>query len=373
MRKTGFVWHEIYMWHDTGTYCGAEKPHGTLQPAIHYENPEPKRRIRNLLEVSGLLDDLVPVSAIPVSREDLQRVHSDEYLDRIEAMRGVGGQVDAETPLGIASVDIAEKAVGGAMAAVQSVVSGDIDNAYALIRPPGHHAEDDNSTGFCVFSNAAVAGAYALDKLGLERIAFVDWDVHHGNGTEACFIDNPNALTISIHQADWFPRHRGLVEHIGTGEGTGKNINIPMMPGSGHGAYLYAFEKIIVPALRAYHPQLIIVPCGFDASIEDPLGRMMLYEDSYREMTQMLLNVADEVCNGRLVCTHEGGYNPYTTPFLGLAVIETLVGRKTGVHSPNLLQRRDVGFQTLQDFQRIHIDKTLAYLCTVPNSPLYCG
>lgn len=370
-RKTGLVWHEIYMWHDTGTYCGAAKPNAFLEPAIHYENPGPKRRIRNLLEVSGLMDKLHRVDAVPVSREDLARIHSDNYLDRIESMRGMGGEVDAETPLGIASVDIAQKSAGGAIAAVKAVISGEVDNAYALIRPPGHHAEPDSGTGFCVYANAAIAGAYALEELGIERIAFVDWDVHHGNGTETCFIDNPNALTISIHQDDWFPRGRGLIEHSGEGEGKGKNINVPLMPGCGHGAYLYAFEQIILPALRNYQPQLIIVPCGFDASIEDPLGRMMLYEDSYRIMTQMILDVADEVCDGRVVLTHEGGYNATTTPFLGLAVIETLYGEVTGIRAPNVNERRDVGFQNLQDYQQSHIDKVLAYHQSVAGSPLY--
>lgn len=371
IRKTGFVWHEIYMWHDTGTYCGAVKPNALLEPAIHYENPNPKRRIRNLLEVSGVMDKLQRIDAVAVSRADLARVHSDSYLDHIEAMRGIGGEVDAETPLGIASVDIAEKAVGGAIAAVKSVMNGEVDNAYALIRPPGHHAEPDLGTGFCVYANAAIAGAYALDNLGIDHIAYVDWDVHHGNGTEMCFIDNPKALTISLHQDDWFPRGRGLVEHSGTGKGKGKNINIPLMPGCGHGAYLYAFEQIVLPALRQYQPQLIIVPCGFDASIEDPLGRMMLYEDSYREMTQMLLNVAEEVCDGRIVFTHEGGYNATTTPFLGLAVIETLLGEVTGIRSPNVEERRDVGFQDLQDYQKSHIDKILAYHQSIIGNPLY--
>lgn len=369
-KKTGFVWHEIYMWHDTGTFCGTEKPNASVQPALHYESPEPKRRIRNLLEVSGLLQHLTTIEATEVTREDLTRVHSEDYIRKIEAMRGIGGTIDSETPLGIASVDIAEKAVGGAIAATTAVMEGTVDNAYALLRPPGHHAEPNQGSGFCIFSNAAIAGAYALDKLGAARIAFVDWDVHHGNGTEACFIDNPDALTISMHQADWFPRERGLVTDVGTKAGEGKNINIPLMPGCGHGAYLYAFERIVLPALRTYQPDIIFVPCGFDASIEDPLGRMMLFEDSYREMTQCLMTVADEICSGRLVFTHEGGYNGNTTPFLGVAVIETLTGGSTGIRSPNVSLRRDVGFQSLQYYQQRHIDDLLAFHQKVKGSPL---
>ncbi len=368
--KTGFVWHEIYMWHDTSGFTGSDRANHSLQPLQHYESPEAKRRIRNLLEVSGLLEHLTPISAMQVSKEDLLRVHTPHYVDKILSQRGQIGAVDAETPLGIASVDIAEKAVGGAMSATKAVMNGEVNNAYALLRPPGHHAERDMGTGFCVFSNASLAGAYALDTLGAKRIAFVDWDVHHGNGTEDCFYNNPNALTISLHQADWFPRGRGMVEHIGKGDGIGKNINIPLMAGCGEGAYLYAFKKIVVPALLAYQPDLIIVPCGFDASIEDPLGRMMLYEDSYRTMTRLLMEVADKVCDGKLVFTHEGGYNPFTTPFLGLAVIETLAGADTGIKSPNCDMRKDVGFMGLQDYQQTHIDTLYEYLVKIEGCPL---
>ncbi len=370
IHKTGFVWHEIYMWHDTSGFCGSDRANAYVQPESHYESPEAKRRIRNLLEVSGLLDYLQPIEAATVSEKELLLVHSPEYVNGILAQRQRLGQVDDETPLGIASVDIAERAVGGAIAATTAVMNGSINNAYALLRPPGHHAEPDKGMGFCVFSNAAIAGAYALKHLGTKRIAFVDWDVHHGNGTEACFYDNPNALTISLHQDDWFPRNSGFKEAIGRGQGAGTNINIPLMPGCGHGAYLYAFEQIVIPALRAYAPDIIFVPCGFDASIEDPLGRMMLFEDSYKAMTERLMTVADEVCQGRLVFTHEGGYNPKTTPFLGLAVIETLAGAETGIQSPNLDLRHDVGCQTLQDYQRQHIDQLLAYFQSVDNCPL---
>ncbi len=369
-KKTGFVWHEIYMWHDTSGFCGSSRSSDFIQASEHYENPEPKRRIRNLLEVSGLLEHLTPIAAKPIDKSDLLLVHTEAYIDKIQAMRGVGGEVDEETPLGIASVDIAEKAVGGAIAATTAVMKGEVNNAYVLSRPPGHHAEPDFGTGFCVFSNAAIAGAYALQYLGAKRVAFVDWDVHHGNGTEACFYDNPNALTISLHQANWFPQDRGAVEDVGRGSGEGYNINIPLLPGSGEGAYLYAFERIVLPALRAYQPDLIIVPCGFDASIEDPLGRMMLIEDSYRKMTRLLMDVADECCRGRLLMTHEGGYNPNTTPFLGLAVMETLSDAQTGICSPNLASDKKRGYQALQDYQKKHVDSLLDYLQSVDNGPL---
>ncbi|MBP6345171.1 class II histone deacetylase [Neisseriaceae bacterium CLB008] len=369
-KKTGFVWHELYMWHDTGNYAGVSRPSEVVQPSAHYESPEPKRRIKNLLDVTGLTEQLTAIKPIDARQQDLARAHTSDYLASVEAMDGVGGCVDPESPLGASSVRIAKKSAGGAIEAVKAVVSGQVQNAYALIRPPGHHAEPDRGRGFCTYANAAVAGAYALDELGLAKIAFVDWDVHHGNGTEAVFWDDPRALTISLHQDDLYPRGTGAVTDVGGGAGLGANINIPMLPGSGHGAYLYAFEKIVLPALRAFQPDLIIVPCGFDASIEDPLGRMLLHADSYRAMTQAVMAVADELGHGRVVMTHEGGYNGNTTPFLGLAVIETLSGIKTGVQDPLQAGFASSTGQGLMFYQKAWIDELLVQLRQVRHSPL---
>ncbi len=369
MHKTAFVWHELYMWHDTTTYAGLYRPGLTVQPLQHYESPEPKRRIRNLLEVSGLLDDLTMVKPQDATQTDLLRVHTADYVQRMEAQRDQAGLADAESPFGAASVDIAKKSAGGAISAVQAVLNGQAHNAYALIRPPGHHAEPDAGGGFCIFSNAAVAAAWALDQ-GLERVAIVDWDVHHGNGTESCFWDDGRVLAISLHQDNWFPQNRGRHTDVGAGDGLGKNINIPLMPGCGHGAYVYAFEQIVLPALEAFQPQLIMVACGFDSSIEDPLGRMLLHADSYRTLTQMMMDAADRLCNGHLVFTHEGGYNPATTPFLGLAVIETLSGRSTGISDPSLPSHLAAAGQDLQAHQQQHIDALRRFFSQQPGCPL---
>ncbi len=370
MLKTAFVWHELYMWHDTSTYAGLYRPGLTVQPLQHYESPEPKRRIRNLLEVSGLLDHLERVVPQDASGEDLLRVHTAEYLAQTEAARGQGGLADAESPFGAASVDIAKKSAGGAISAVKAVLAGEADNAYALIRPPGHHAEPDAGGGFCIFSNAAVAAAYALEQ-GLERVAIVDWDVHHGNGTESCFWEDGRVLTISLHQDNWFPQGRGAHTDVGDGGGLGKNMNIPLMPGCGHDAYVYAFEQIVLPALEAFEPQLIMVACGFDSSIEDPLGRMLLHADSYRTLTQMMMDAAERLCGGRLVFTHEGGYNPATTPFLGLAVMETLSGQSTGISDPSLPAHLAAAGQNLQSHQQLHIETLRRFFNQQPGCPLF--
>ena len=214
------------------------------------------------------------------------------------------------------------------------MLDGKIDNAYALVRPPGHHALADMGMGFCVFGNAAIAGMHLLEERKLERIALVDWDVHHGNGTQAAFWDNPAALTISIHQDNCFPPDSGHISETGGGAGEGFNLNVPLPPGSGTGAYEAVYDRIVIPALQKFKPDFIIVPSGFDAGAHDPLGRQMLTSEAFRSLTAKMMQVADDVCGGRLVMCHEGGYSGYTVPFFGLAVLEQLSGISSGVEDP---------------------------------------
>lgn len=358
---TGFVWHEIYMWHDTSGYCGLFEANEFIQPYRHYEAPEAKRRIRNLLEVSGLLEKLMPIAALEPADEDLLRVHTQAYLDKVNNLDGKHGLLDGETKVALASVKIARKSVGGVMAAVQAVMQNEVDNAYVLARPPGHHATPDQGLGFCIFANIAIAVEYARAQFGIQKVAVIDWDVHHGNGTEACFYDNPDVLTISLHQDNLFPQDTGSYKDVGINKGMGKNINIPLAAGCGDGAYRYAFEKIVIPALRNFEPELIIIACGFDSSIEDPLGRMMLHAESYATLTSMLKEVAQEYCSNRLVIVHEGGYNPMTTPYLGLSVIETLRDLKTGIEDPALEFHKKTAGQSLQLHQKNSIDEIWDY------------
>ena len=202
--------------------------------------------------------------------------HTPEHLENVKLVSaGTGGDAGFFTPAGRGSFEIAMLSVGGVLGALESILAGDVDNAYALVRPPGHHAIAGEGMGFCIFANAALAGLKALDEKGLNRIAFVDWDVHHGNGTQSAFYGDSRALTISIHQDNCFPPDSGHVHERGEGDGQGFNINIPLPPGSGVGAYEAAFDQIVIPALDAFQPELIIVPSGFDAGAYDPLGRML--------------------------------------------------------------------------------------------------
>jgi acetoin utilization deacetylase AcuC-like enzyme len=364
---TGFVYHELYMWHDTGRAALWHPAGLTVEPDLNAENADTKRRMRNLLEVSGLLEHLVPLKPRAATALELVRVHAGDYVARIrEQSARRGGDAGDGTPFGRGSYEIACLAAGGAIVAVDAVMAGTVRNAYALVRPPGHHAERDRGRGFCIFGNAAVAIRHAQVVHGLERIAVVDWDVHHGNGTQWIFYDDPRVLTLSLHQDRWYPQESGGVDEIGTGAGIGCNINIPLPPGSGREAYLSAFERVVLPALDRYRPQLIVVPSGFDGSSYDPLGRMMLTSATYGRLTRLLMAAADRLCDGRLVCTHEGGYSAAYVPYCGLAVMEALSGHTTRIGDPFALALENVGGHELYPHQAEMIDAAAARVPQVP-------
>ena len=354
---TGWVCHELYMWHNTWNWALVFPPGLTVQPGEHAENPETKRRFRNLLEVSGLLDDLVNIKPRYATEEEIARFHTQEHIARIKQMsESFGGDASYLCPFGTGSFEIAQLSAGGTMAAFDAVITGKVSNAYALVRPPGHHATADTGMGFCLFGNVAIAIMHAQAVHGLGRVATVDWDVHHGNGTQSAFYDNPEVLTISLHQDNLFPPNSGAMSENGEGKGAGYCINLPLPPGCGNGAYEYAFEQIVLPALRAYKPELIVVPSGFDGAGVDPLGRMMLSSQAYQSMTRMLMDAADELCEGRLVMSHEGGYSAMYVPYCGLAVLETLSGIKTAIEDPWAPLMIEWGQQSVQPHQRALVD-----------------
>lgn len=354
--KTGFVYHELYTWHNTGNYAGIMPYGNPVQPDAHYEHPETKRRIRNLLEVSGLMDSLVNIKPVAVTEEQLLRFHTPRYIEHIKQLSdGHGGDAGGFTMVGRGSYEIAQLSTGGVITAMEAILNGDVNNAYALVRPPGHHGLADESCGFCIFANGVIAGMHALETHGLDRIAYIDWDVHHGNSQETAFYNDPRVLTLSIHQDNCFPPNSGHIQDNGKGAGTGFNINIPLPAGSGVGAYESVFDRIVLPSLEAFKPQLIIVPSGFDAGAHDPLGRMQMHSDGYRSLTKKLMKAADELCEGRLLMIHEGGYNPATVPFYGLAVLEQLSGVKTDVVDPFQGMMAALGGQDLQPHQDVVI------------------
>ena len=337
---TAFYFDELCMWHSAGLHALTLPVGGWVQPpaaAGHAESPETKRRLKNLLDVAGISRQLRQCTAEPASREDLLRVHGAAYLDEFKRISDAGGgELGPQAPIGPGSYNIACLSAGLAIAAVDAVWRGEVANAYVLTRPPGHHCLPDAAMGFCFLSNIAVAIETAKARYGIERVAVLDWDVHHGNGTQAIYYQRPDVLTMSIHQDGCFPPGYNGSEDRGEGAGLGANINIPLLPGSGHDAYLYAMQRIVLPALERYQPQLIIVACGYDANAVDPLARMLAHSDTFRQMTSLLRSFAGQHCAGKLVLMHEGGYSEAYVPFCGLATIEALSGLSSEVVDPLL-------------------------------------
>lgn len=339
---TGFYHDERCMWHSGGEHVLFLPVQPWLQPLAaggYAENPETKRRLRNLVEVSGLIDHLAVSSAPPASRADLERIHPAAFLDRFrqlsDAQGGdMGGGMGDGAPFSRGGYEIATLSAGLAKAAIADTWHRRVDNAYALSRPPGHHCLPDRSMGFCALANIPIALEALRAEVGPLRAAVVDWDVHHGNGTEAIYYDRADTLTISLHQERCYPTETGGVEAIGRGDGLGFNLNIPLLPGSGHRAYLDAMELLVLPALDDFRPDIIVIACGLDANAMDPLARMQAHAGTFREMTRLMLQSAQTHAQGRLVAVHEGGYSEAQVPFCGLAVIEALAGRTTPVIDP---------------------------------------
>ncbi|KAA0274400.1 MAG: class II histone deacetylase [Acidobacteria bacterium] len=351
-RRTGFVWNEAYMWHTTGMGAAFLPAGGPLEPEEHIERPAPKRRLRNLLELSGVLEELVTIPSRPASDAELERVHHADHVALVESVSAAGGgEVGEEAPIGPGGAAVARLAAGGCIAAVEAVVGGGVENAFALVRPPGHHAGPAGAYGFCVYSNVAIAAAHARAALGIERVAILDWDAHHGNGTEQAFWSDSSVLTISIHQDGAFPHGSGGVEMVGGDDARGTNLNVPLPPGSGVGAYLAAVDRVVLPALHTHRPGLVLVACGFDPSPMDPLARMMVHSGGFRAMTAAVRAAAGELCGGRLVLSQEGGYASAYVPFCGLAVVEELAGVDSGVGDPFLAGYEGFPYQDLQPHQ----------------------
>jgi acetoin utilization deacetylase AcuC-like enzyme len=230
-----------------------------------------------------------------------------------------------------------------------------------LSRPPGHHCLADQALGFCLLANIAIALEALRAEVGPVRVAVVDWDVHHGNGTEAFYYDRADTLTISLHQEACFPVDTGAAKDRGRGAGRGFNLNVPLLPGSGPQAYVDAFEVLVEPALRAFRPQMIVVASGLDANGVDPLARMLATSDTFRWMAGRVLALAEEMCGGRAVFVHEGGYSELAVPFCGLAIMEVLAGRRTGVIDPllDLLERQQPPADMIA-FQRARLEAQAA-------------
>lgn len=295
MKPTGIVRDETYLKHDMGVY--------------HPESPDRLQAIYDMLDEFAPTINVTRIEARQASTEEIAANHDQGYVRNIAATAGARSTfLDPDTSACAHSWDAASRAVGGLLNLVDAVIEGKVRNGFALVRPPGHHAESRRAMGFCFFNNVALAARYAMNRFGLQRVAIVDWDLHHGNGTQNSFYEDRRVLFISTHQFPHYPGSGGIRE-VGFGEGEGFTVNVPLAAGAGDAEYLTIYHTLVAPLLELFAPEIILVSAGFDTHESDPLGGMNVTEQGYEDMVQVLMSVAEECCNGRLVLTLEGGYN----------------------------------------------------------------
>ena len=269
---------------------------------------------------------LYPVSSRPAAPEELTAVHTPDHIRRVAATAGrVHDSLDPDTQTTAQSYEAALHAAGGVSALIDAVLDGEIENGFALVRPPGHHAEARRAMGFCLFNNVAIGAAYARQRRGLERILIIDWDLHHGNGTQHSFWNSPEVLYFSTHQYPYYPGS-GALDEVGGQEAPGFTVNVPLSSGCLDEDFAQIFERILVPIGRQFKPELILVSAGFDTYYEDPLGAMMVTPKGFARLTRIVRGLAEAVCRGRLVLALEGGYHLNGLSQSVLAVLRELQG-----------------------------------------------
>ncbi len=286
-------------------------------------HPEHAGRLEHILDAieRAALSGLIHRTPRPATDDVLRRVHDAVYVQHVLGLRGVGGiALDPDTQLSVGSVNAALMAAGAAIEAVDAVVRGSAEQAFAIVRPPGHHAEPGQAMGFCVFNNVAVAVEHARKQFGLQRILIIDWDVHAGNGTQAIYAADPDVVVFDIHRYPFYP-FSGDFGDLGTGPGYGTKLNVPVPAGLMDGDYTQLLGEVLVPFADAFKPELVIVSAGFDAHRDDPLGDQGLTDEGFAGMTAIAKAIADRHAGGRLVLVLEGGYH---VEALGRSVVATL-------------------------------------------------
>lgn len=297
----------------------------------HPEHAGRLERIEAVLDERGLKADLLLLDPLKATPEQVALVHRPEYVENLMlACERGGGMLDPDTYVLPASYEVALLAAGGAMRAVDAVVTGEAHNAFAALRPPGHHATPVRGMGFCLFNNIAIAARHAQAAHGLERVLIVDFDVHHGNGTQDAFYDDASVFFMSSHQYPFYPG-TGALSDIGEGSGQGFTLNMPLEAGVGNVGFKALYEQLVWPLARRFKPQLVLVSAGFDAHWSDPLAMIELDLNGYAHLARELVSMADELCAGKIAFMLEGGYNLDALAYGVLNVLHALLGRGDSV------------------------------------------
>lgn len=300
MNQTGFIFHKDFLKHNPG-----------------FMHPENSCRLKNIitnLTQTNLLSKLTLIEPRYPCPDWIMQIHSPDYISHVKdsVTNGVK-HLDPDTGICLDSYHCALLAVGGILEAIDAVMTGQVKNAFCAVRPPGHHSERDRARGFCIFNNIAIGAVYLRKQYRLNKICIIDWDVHHGNGTQYAFYEDPSVFYFSVHQYPYFPGS-GRREEKGVGAGVGTTMNIPLSAGHGDSDYIDIFENILIPELIRFNPEFVLISAGFDGHYDDPIAGMELSTDGYAKLTELVTNFASNNCDGRIVSVLEGGYSPVALP-----------------------------------------------------------
>lgn len=352
---TAFIYDPIFLEHIT--------------PEQHPERPQRLDESMQLLEALKWFerDDLVQLKPRAATVDELATVHEREYIQEVEAASKKAAEIEAsggrntqffatDTYVSAKTYEAALKAAGAPLTAIDALLKGEIKNAYCLVRPPGHHAVAESAMGFCIFNNVAVAARYALEKHGLERVMIIDYDVHHGNGTQEMFYNDPRVLYFSVHQAPFYPG-TGASTELGEGEGLGTTINVPLPARTGFHVYDAIFRQFMVPAMDRFDPQLILVSAGFDAHWDDPIGDMYLSTAAFYQLNRIILEYAERICDGRVIMLQEGGYSISALENCVATSINQLMGGEAAIDdlgpAPDMTYQINIDV-LISELRRIH-------------------
>ena len=342
MMRVGISYDPIYLEHKTGN---------------HPENPRRLEETVKLLKSEGVFERLRQIPTRPASHDELLLVHDESHIRRVESFsRAGGGWLDADTVLSPESYEVALYAAGALLRAVDELIRWDIDSIFCLVRPPGHHATPLRAMGFCLFNNIAIAAKYAIKEHGINRVLIVDFDVHHGNGTQEIFYDDPDVLYFSTHQYPFYPG-TGTVDETGHGAGKGKCVNIPLPAYSGDEEYIRVYEEILVPIAERFAPEFIMVSAGYDPHWADELALMQLTTHGFARIVEIIKNLSEKLCPGKLLFTLEGGYNLTALSHSILATLKVLMGErdiKDPLGKPRIVRKPPSIEPIIEAVKRVH-------------------